>query len=392
MVKQSGRRGRGDGSLFQEASGRWIGMIDLGYRDGKRKRKKVSAATRAECRRKLKELIRSMEEGVIDADSKLSDWIEYWLTEICPQRVGAKTLYNYRRLLYLHVVPTIGSLKMKSLTPESIRSVHKRMRDQGLSESTIRTTHVILSRCLKVAEREDRIRRNVAEQTDAPSNTSTPARVLSVDQAVKVLASATDERELARLTCALVLGIRQGEALALKWDDIDFVNETLRIDESVGRVPGQGLVTKPPKTAAGNRTIPLPRSVAATLKDWATCSTDGSAYVFPGVSGGPEAPERDRKVWITALARAEVPRVKLHGARGTSASLLLEMGVSERVIADILGHANVRVTMRHYLHSSEEQRANALDKLADRLVGLSGEFSTLPPTEGSDQRTGPAVV
>jgi len=371
MVKQSGRRIWGDGSIFQIGSGtkagQWCGQITTGYSDGGRRTvKTVFAASEKVCLARLNELKANLADGAPASDWKLDQWIEYWLSDICPQRLTGRTLYNYRQYMEHHVIPVIGHKRLDQLHPESIRAVHKAMRDKGLAESTVHQVHVILSRCLKVAEREGKIKRNPATRVDAPSNPPNPFPVLSVEDAQRVLRAATDARELARLTCALVLGLRQGEALALTWADVDLVRGTLSVNKAASEVPGQGLVLKDPKSRSGRRDIPLPPPVVAVMMAWKGCA-DESPLVFPGRRGGMSDVKADWKSWRDALARAGVHHVPLHGARGTAASLLLEMGVPERVIADILGHANVQVTQQHYLHSDAAQRGRALDGLADRL-------------------------
>ena len=243
------------------------------------------------------------------------------------------------------------------------------MRKQGLCETTVRQTHAILSRALKVAVREDKIDKNVASLVDSPSPRRNPHPVLSTDDARRVIAGAQSPRELARLTIALVLGLRQGEALGLKWSDIDLGKGLLSVERAAQRLPGKGITTKAPKTAASNRVIPLPRPAIAVLQAWKQVTDEPDGYVFHGYDlDKPDETRNDWTMWKVALERAGVPGVPLHGARGTAASLLLEMGVPERVIADILGHANVNVTMQHYLHSDEHQRGMALDGLADRLA------------------------
>ncbi|MCL2471311.1 MAG: tyrosine-type recombinase/integrase [Propionibacteriaceae bacterium] len=367
MAKRSGRRIRGEGSIFQIETGlkkgQWCGQVTTGYKDNKRVRKSVFAPTETACLKKVNDLKQDLARGIMTDNTSLSDWIEYWLSEICPHRLSPKTLYEYRNKMRLYVVPVIGRTSLRRLTPNHIRDVHKEMRNKNLSENTILQTHRILSRCLKVAEREGKMKHNPASLTDAPSRQMNPTPILSVDQARKVLANASDEREFARLTCALVLGIRQGEALALTWDDVDFTNATLRVDESVSRIPGSGLVTKDPKTRSSKRTLPLPGPTLAVFKAWYAKSAGNSPYVFPGQHSGPEGQKRDWKMWRDSLKRAGVPHVPLHGARGTAASTMLAMKIPERVIADILGHARVDITMTHYLHSDDQQRLTALDEL-----------------------------
>ena len=379
-VKQSGQRGKGDGALFQEASGRWVGVAELGFVDGKRKRRKVVAPTKREAAAKLRKLMRDIESDEPDEKTTLDQWLDVWLRDICPHRVAPLTLYNYGLKLARYVRPKIGRIELGKLTPDHIRAVHAAMRAQGLSETTVRQAHVILSRALKVAEREGRVRRNVAALVDAPGCERNPHEVLSVGQARAVLEAAgrlqgaAGARTLARLTCALVLGLRQGEALALQWADVDLDAGMLHVRESLQHVPaieatGQQRQTsaKAPKTASSRRDVPLPAGVADVLRAWRALSS-GRGHVFPGFSGdGPEGARRDWKAWADALNAAGVPHVPLQGARGTTASLLQAMGVPERMIADILGHANVRVTLDHYLHSDAEQRLAALEGLAGTL-------------------------
>lgn len=376
-------RGKGEGSLFQDKHGTWIGIVDLGYSpDGKRLRKKVTAKTKRECSNKLVDLMAKVQKGIITSNDSLKDWLEYWLTDIAAYEVEDSTLYGYRKKMERYVIPIIGKIPISKLRPDDIRSVHRYMRSQKLTESTIRQTHAILSRALKIAERERKIEYNPCTQMDSPRAKKNPHEKLSLDDAKKVLLHAKDERDLARLTCALVLGLRQGEALALKWREIDFKYFTMEIEESIGRVPGKGFVTKAPKTTASIRTIPLPAPVAAVLMAWKDKASD-SEYVFPGFSGGPENQRRDWAAWSEALERAEVHHVPLHGARGTAGSLLLEMGVPEKVISDILGHASIQVTREHYLKSTSEQRGNALDTLALELgIAPLEKKNELEPIEG----------
>ncbi|MDR1266257.1 MAG: site-specific integrase [Propionibacteriaceae bacterium] len=360
-------RAKGEGTIFQKTPDKFIGRLETTTADGRRRWREVSGRSRSEVAAKLDRLKLDLRDGLAADNITVGQWLDHWLTVICVERgLKPKTIYGYTRLLNRWAVPRIGGIQLRRLGPEHLRSVYKAMRAAGLGTSP-HTLHVVLSRALKVAEREGRIRRNPAQLIDAPKLTPNPHPVLPEDQAKAVLDAARDDPRLhARLHVALVLGVRQGEALALRWDDIDLDVQTLWVNRSLSVVPGHGHIEQAPKTAASRRAVPLPAASAAALKRWRD-QGDGLGLVFPGPSGKTCDPKADWQVWTDALDAAGAPHFTLHGARGTAASLMLDLGVPDRHIADILGHAHVAVTQDHYLHSDHDQRRRALDKLAGRL-------------------------
>jgi hypothetical protein len=119
MVKQSGRRIKGEGSIYQVGSGQkegqWVGQVTVGWKNGKRVAKSVHAQTQKECFKRLNQLKNNISQGQIDDTSTLSEWIKYWLDEICADRVTAKTLYGYRRKMKIYVIPEIGQVRLGNL-------------------------------------------------------------------------------------------------------------------------------------------------------------------------------------------------------------------------------------------------------------------------------------
>lgn len=359
-------RSKGDGSIFQRADGRWVGTIDVGWVDGKRKRRSVVGKKRSEVVIRLARLQKQVDAGVLPTTASVDQWMQHWLNDICTVRLRESTVYRYRGYVRRWITPTIGKVGLQRLQPEQVRGVYDKMRRAGQSDGSIRQVHAILRRALVVAEREGRILRNPAAVVEVSAKRGTPHRSPSAVEAVKIIEAADTPRTRARLVCALVLGLRQGEALGLRWGDVDLANGRMRIRESLSVVPGKGASLGDPKTSASRRTIPLPSAVVDALRDWA--SVADSEWVFPGRDGGMVTdPRADWAVWRAALDRAGVDHMPLHGARGGAASLLAAMGIPERWIADILGHATPRITQEHYIHSDEEQRLGALDRLATSL-------------------------
>ena len=361
-------RGKGEHGVYQRANGRWVASVEAGYTVTGRKRRTVTAATKPEILRKLRALEEEIEAGMVGDDPTLETWLEHWLTEICPRRVKPTTIRGYQSYVDRWIVPTLGRKRVKALTPADVRRLHKTMRTAGRAEASVRQAHAILQRALKVAEREGHALRNVAALVDPPGTDVTPHETLTPAQARRVLRAARSPRELARLTCALVLGIRQGEALGLQWEAvaIDKDGGVIEIGHSLQRVKGESILDTP-KSRASRRQIPVPATVARALLPYLE-APDDETWVFPGARGGKETnPRRDWQAWTDALDRAGVPHVPLHGARGSAASLLIELGVSDRLVADILGHRDVKVTHQHYITTREEQRRKAIGKAAKAL-------------------------
>lgn len=394
------RRRHGEGTVYQRADGKWVGAADLGYRevrnaDGevtrKRVRKTVIRDTERAATRALRDLIRDVESGIAASTMSVEAWLTHWLTDIAPKSVRPSTLTGYRSKIELYLIPTIGTKRLDRLTPDDLRRMHETLagwtvqpRSKAadavrpktkLSPTTIRQAHAVLRSALAVALAEGRVSRNVATIQGPPAAAANPHEILSTTEAGRVIrAASSDPRGRARVLCALVLGLRQGEALGLRWPDITLADGAgvISVRETVQRVRGDGLSVGAPKTRSSIRRIPLPPIVAGALLAWREVS-GGAGYVFHGHSGplSPEDPRRDWQAWTDLLAAAGVPHVPLHGARGSAATLLMALGTPDRMIADILGHAQVKTSQAHYLHSDESQLLEYLTRSSDALEALS---------------------
>ena len=368
-------RSKGDGSIYQRArDGKWVGSIDVGWRDGKRKRRQVTADTRAKVVQRMRGLRTEVDAGVLADNITVEKWLAYWLDEVCDLKPS--TMYNYRSYVRTWIDGTaLAKLELRKLKPEHVRRLHKTMEAAGRAPATVRQMHAILSRALKVAKQEGRVLHNVAELVDTPSGEGEPHPSLTANQARLVLLSAVDDkRELARLTCALVLGMRQGEVLGLRWADVDLDLGLLRIHDALHNVPGTGgPALGSVKSKASKRVIPLPLPVAGILAAWKASAS--SEWVFPNRDGGPLDKRRDSRHWEASLQRAGLVHVPLHGARSSAASVLAAMGIPDRVIADILGHASVTTTQIHYIRAEGGHLVAALDAAAAAMLPAPKESS-----------------
>lgn len=352
------RRQQGEGSIYQRASdGRWVGVVDLGWVGGKRVRKSVTAATLRELRPKIARLKSSIESGVVPDDVTVGAWLTHWLDEIAPAETRPRTLSEYRGYQRRYLDPAVGKVRLDRLKPEHVRALLRGMDEQGLSTTTQRQAYAVLRHSLEVAVKEQRVTRNVAALVKAPKAAKNPHGSLSREEAhamLDLLAAYGDDGEWAtssRFLAAIFAGMRQGEALGLRWEDIDLSAPALHIVRSVQRLPGQGLVVQDVKSAGSVRRVPLMPPLQLALGQWQQDAPRG--FVWGGSK--PTDPRADWGRWKGLLWAAGCADHPLHAARATTANILHEARVPDRVIAAILGHANFEVTWTHYLSAEDRQ-------------------------------------
>ena len=375
------RRGQGEGAIYRDASGRWRASIDLGWRDGRRRRKYLSAPTRAEVLRQLRAATQARDAGVDFADQgrvpTVEEWLTYWLETVAARRVRPSTLHTYRGYVRNRLCPGLGRHRLDRLQPEHVETFYRRLEQEGLRPATVLQVHRILSRALKVAVQRGKVPRNVAVLVDAPSVRRAEVQPLSVEQCRAVLTAAAGRRNAARWSVALALGLRQGEALGLAWDHVDLNEGTLAVRQALQRRPREGLVLVPPKSRAGQRMVALPpqlvdalrrqRAEQAAERDAADNLWAETGLVFTTVRGKPIDPRGDHREWQLLLQQAGVPEARLHDARHTAATLLLTQGVPARVVMEILGHSQVTLTLGTYSHVAPEVARDATERVADAL-------------------------
>ncbi len=375
------RSAYGESSIHQDAAGRWHGYVSMGLkREGQRDRRHVSAAKRAEVVRKVRALEQQRDSGIAQAAGRaptVAEWLGHWLDTIAIRKVRASTLQGYRGRVSTRIVPALGHHRLDRLQPEHLEAWYLELEDEGLAPATILQLHRILSRTLKVAMQRGKIARNVCSLVDAPSLRRDEVVPFSATEARSLLAAARGLRNEARWSVALALGLRQGEALALRWEDIDLDSGTLTVKRSMQRLVGKGLVFDEPKSRASRRAIMLPNGLrdalrahrAAQLEERLAAGSEWqeNGLLFAQVNGRPIDPGSDWKSWKALLALAGVRDARLHDARHTAATLLLQQGVPARVAMQILGHSQISLTLGTYSHVVPELAQEAAERI-DRVL------------------------
>lgn len=392
------RRHRGEGAIYQRhdhescpplvdgerdkhnCRGRWVGVVDLGKVKGKRVRKTVTGSTLREVQRKFKDLKKRTDSGVDSEDWTVARWMEHWLRTHVEGELRDTTAVTYRRNVERHVIPTLGHIRLDRLRPEQIEALYADMRDAGLSDNSRRQVHAVLRRALRIAEEQRRIEWNPAAKAKAPAVGKKTHGKFTLEEA-KTLLYALDEPGVlaSRWACALLEGLRQGEALGLRWEDVAWDQGEygyLLIQRSIQRVPKKGILELPLKSEASYRGVPMVEAVRTLLER----ERRDEGYVW-GDGDKPRDPRRDWGEWKALLKMAGVPDRPLHAARATTASLLMEAQVSEKVIAEIMGHAQVQTTRRHYLSGDNSMHSSAMGRL-DELIDWKPRALSAQPSAG----------
>ncbi len=207
--------------------------------NGQRDRRHVSAAKRADVVRKVRDLDQKRDAGVVLAagagTATVGQWLDHWLAHIAPGRVRPSTLAGYESKVKVHIKPAIGH-QLERLQPEHLESFYAAKVASGAAPASVLVCHRILSRSLKVAQQRGRVARNVALLVDPPAGSSEEVVPLTAEDALRVLAEAAGQRNAARWSVALALGLRQGEALGTRWEDVDLEEGTYRVRQQLQRL------------------------------------------------------------------------------------------------------------------------------------------------------------
>jgi len=375
------RRGRGEGSIYQRADGRWVGSVDFGWVDGRRKRKVVSGKTRAEVVRKVSLLTAQKAQGLPPTDDRLTleTFLDRWLLTTAKPRVRYSTYRGYEQIVRVHLKPGLGKIRLSKLTPGQVETFHNDLLAKGLSARTVQYIHAVLRTALKTAVRDGLIGRNVAALVSAPKVHRDPVEPLTVEEAKRLVDEARGDPLEAVYVTTLALGLRQGETMGLRWDAVDLEAGRLWVRQALQYQAGRGLVAVEPKSRTSRRPLPLPPFVVAVLKEHrkrqaadrlvAGPKWQDSGYVFTMEDGRPMPPDYAYRQFKKFLARAGLRPIRFHDLRHSCASLLFAQGCSLRLVMEILGHSQIAITANLYTHLLPEADREAAGIMQALLGG-----------------------
>ena len=398
------RRGRHEGTIFRRQDGRWTGALDLGWDQGRRRRKNFYGATRADVREKLTRALGEVQRGgAVDLDERVTvgQYLDRWVGTVSVRR---KTVRSYQQFVTLHLKPGLGRIRLTKLTPGHVRTLLAEKEKAGLSIRTVTLMRDVLRIALNQAVTDGAAARNVAALVKRPKPTRRQGPILSPEEAPVFLARIAGTRLAPVITIGLSVGLRLGEVLGLQWSAVDLDEGVIRVErglETIGR--DRSLVAL--KSKESRRTIHLPEFVRVALVQhrqhqrerqllaggkW---RAEGSTFVFTTRDGRPLdgcGVTRDLKrlltrTWVGGRKECEHPRVinrqcadcgaehlpalSFHSLRHSCASILLAQGVPVRDVAEILGHSDVRLTLGTYAHVIEAGRNRAAGVM-DRVLQI----------------------
>ncbi|HTI14507.1 MAG TPA: site-specific integrase, partial [Dictyobacter sp.] len=246
--------------------------------------------------------------------------------------------------------------------------------EEGYSAQTVKHIHRLLHRALNDAVRWDLVTKNVCDRVDAPRVAKREMKAFTPQEAQSFLKAAQGDPLETLYILALTTGMRRGELLALKWEDINFKQEMLQVRRTIAHIPHQGFITAEPKTVKSRRSITLTTLAIEALKqhraqqneqrlkagpawidqDWIFCKKDGTPI---------EPSTLLRRSFYPLLLKAEVPKIRFHDLRHSTASLLLSQGVHPKIVQELLGHSQISMTLDTYSHVLPSLQKEATDRL-----------------------------
>ena len=361
--RKSTRRRNGDGTTYRHKNG-WRTKITRGSQS-------VTAMGRSEqeSRRIAKEKLARLplldDSLVVDSENLLfGEFMIAWLTKKHVKNITDTTYRRYSSLTRHHILPALGHMKLRSITKNHINVFIEKMGESGQSARSCQQTRALLSAAFKRAVQDDLVAVNPVTHS-RPVKVDTPQIHPLTCEEVKHLLSVTQDTYMqARTRIAVLYGMRQGEALGLKWNDVDLDKGEIFVWQQVQKVNGVYVFVKL-KSKYSVRTLELDPATILALRAHKVAQNAqrlalGEEWqdfdlVFPGLKGQPQNSHTDFAHWQKALATAGLPMKRLHDARHTAATMLYDQGMDIETIRRFLGHASVLLTSRTYVHHSSRQ-------------------------------------
>jgi integrase len=350
------------GSLRKDSkAGTWYFVVDLPSIGGKRRQAfRRGFATKKAAQEALDKLKAQANNGLLVQPSRLTlagFLTEHWLPTMT-SRVRPTTYDSYRRIVGAHIVPRLGTESLQRLERSTVGRWIAELADSGLAPKTVRNAHAVLTKALSDAVEMELVSRNVASRVGGLPAVEHPApRTLTAEQLGWFLSAVESDRLEVLWRFLAVTGCRRGEAIGLRWRDVDLETSTVTITNQRTLAAGK-VIEGAPKTRAGNRTVTVDADTVRGLRVWRKRQAEDrltmgagwpdSDFVFTHGDGRPLWPQTVTARFREVTDELGLPRIGVHGLRHTSATLLIASGVNPRVVQQRLGHAHVSITLGLY--------------------------------------------
>lgn len=364
-TKRGKKGANGDGTLYHRKDGRW----EVAYTvEGHRHR--FVSKSRSEVHRRLTAGLKAREDGNHQRPTRetAGTFLQAWLPGMRPQ-LRYSTWVRYEKYLRIHILPVIRKVPLLRLGPQHVRAMQDRMLAGGASPTSVHHAQAVLHRALEDAVRWGLVPRNVAGLVKPVKMACAQMQTLSAEQVALLFEAAASDRLEALWVLAATTGMRQGELLALRWQQLDFDRAVARVTGTLAVGPG-GVTIAEPKTARSRRQIALTDQAVGALRRHKTAQAaerlqagptwEDSQLVFCDLFGRSLSAEWVvRRAYRPLLKRAGLPAIRFHDLRHTAATLMLGRGIHPKVVAEMLGHATVAVTLDIYSHVTPDMQREA---------------------------------
>jgi integrase len=372
------RRRNHEGSIIKRPNGKYQAFVSI-----QRIRIGKTFSTCVECQKWIREMEIQNEEGLsfIESQISLTDYLADWLLW-AKSSLRPNTLHQYRGNISNHIRPAIGEIRLFDLKPVHLERLYAQRAKSGVGARTIQISHTVLNKALKRAMRLGFITSNPAEYAQKPKYRRAKMTVLNDHQVRSLLIASKGIRIEPLVYLAATSGMRQGELLGLKWGDIHWEQESIRIQRQLQRIKGNGgLKLTSPKTRRSNRTINIGEAIVGKLSEhresqWVLdeATAKAESLVFPNSKGNPLEPRRVYTEFKNLLAQTGLPDIRFHELRHTAASLMLSNGTPIVEVSNQLGHSKVSTTLDIYGHLIPGLKSQAVDALEDLVIPIAAEL------------------
>lgn len=362
------RRMNQEGSFNKRKDGRWEGKIQL---DGHRYC--VYGKTRAEASNKLEELKKRFDEGIqIRPDNySLQEWMQNWLNNCAKLKLASNTWLNYEMNIRVHILPELGHIKIQKLTPTHVQEFIRKKLDSGLSQRSVQIMRNILHSALQQAIAELILSKNVVDNVTVVVKIKKEMRIMNAEQLKALLSEAQGHKFYPLLLLLATSALRRSEAIGLQWNDINWHDNSAKIQRGIVKVGTYGYAISETKTATSRRLIPLHPLVIEELKIHRKHQIEEMGnveFIFSRPDGQPIFPETVYDFIKRIGRKLDMGWITVHCIRHSVATLLLKE--NPKVASEFLGHSSINVTMDIYSHVSPGMKQQALNSVSNQLFGL----------------------
>lgn len=366
-------------SKRKKTDGRWQAIVDLppDPQTGKRRRKWLYADDRSTVKRMANQLEEKIASGNYVEPSKLTveGYLLQWFDDYCSE-LASTTQEGYMNYIKGHIIPFMGKKKLQKVKPVDIQRFYNSEYEKGYSGTTVLQIHRILSRAFKEAMINNLIENNPMLKVKAPKKADFEPTVYDEEQFNELLNSVAGTNDEVPILLAGMLGLRRGEVLGLRWQDIDFDQKTISIIQTVTFANGK-IEFGPPKTKKSRRTIAAPEGLLKVLEKHYVRQAEqrlktGPKYknhdlVYCRENGEPVNPRTFSRYFKDLLKKYNFPHIRFHDLRHFNATMMLKYGIDVKIASERLGHSTTDTTQKIYQHVTKDMDLEAAKKL-DKII------------------------